>query len=264
MGWRLADAVGRPLTEVFRIINEQTRQPAEDPAAKVLRLGTVVGLANHTVLLARDGREVPIDDCGAPILDIQGGMQGVVLVFRDVSQRRRAEEGKLLRRVSTRLELAVRGSNIGIWDNDRPDGDPGHGRVYYVNCWEQLGYERPDDFPLEHELGMAVVHPDDRAAVEEAIRSYLAGETSRFEVESRARHKDGSYRSWLTRGPAGRAGRSPAGPGRAAVAPGRPQVLSAAVGVFHGCRLRGIGPGRSRGSRSARRSPAPGGTAPKR
>src|SRR5262249_22865103 len=75
-GWPLADAVGRPLTEVFRIVNEQTRQPVEDPAAKVLRVGTVVGLANHTALLARDGREVPIDDCGAPIIDERGGQPG--------------------------------------------------------------------------------------------------------------------------------------------------------------------------------------------
>src|SRR5262249_33581069 len=65
-GWPLAAAAGRPLAEVFRIVNEQTRQPVEDPAAKVLRTGTVVGLANHTALLARDGQEVPIDDCGAP------------------------------------------------------------------------------------------------------------------------------------------------------------------------------------------------------
>ena len=64
-GWPREEAIGRPLAEVFHIINEETRQPVEDPAAKVLRLGTVVGLANRTVLLARDGREVPIDDCGA-------------------------------------------------------------------------------------------------------------------------------------------------------------------------------------------------------
>jgi len=88
-GWPPGDATGRPLGEVFHIINEQTRQPVEDPGAKVLRLGTVVGLANHTVLLARDGREVPIDDCGAPIIDDRGGITGVVLVFRDTTQRRR-------------------------------------------------------------------------------------------------------------------------------------------------------------------------------
>src|SRR5262249_18611785 len=91
-GWPLADAVGRALTEVFRIVNEQTRQPVEDPAAKVLRVGTVVGLANHTALVTRDGHEVPIDDCGAPIIDDRAAITGVVLIFRDVTQRRRAEE----------------------------------------------------------------------------------------------------------------------------------------------------------------------------
>src|SRR5262245_42899067 len=197
-GWPMAEAAGRPLAEVFRIVNEQTRQPVEDPAARVLRSGTVVGLANHTVLLARDGREVPIDDCGAPIRDDRGGIQGVVLVFRDVSQRRQAEEGELLRHVNTRLELAVRGSNIGIWDIDMPDGDFRHGRRYYVNVWERLGYERPD-FPPDHETGMAPIHPDDRALVEEAVRKYLAGETSKYEVESRVRHKNGSYRWMLAR-----------------------------------------------------------------
>src|SRR5262245_12027522 len=198
-GWRLADAIGRPLTEVFRTINEQTRQPAEDPAAKVLRLATIVGLANRTVLLARDGREVPIDDCGAPILDDRGGIQGVVLVFRDVSQRRRAEEGELLRHVNSRLELAVRGSNIGIWENFMPDGDFRRGRAYYVNVWEQLGYEHPVS-PTDHETAMAPVHPEDRAPLEEAIRSYLAGETGKFEIENRVRHTDGSYRWMLARG----------------------------------------------------------------
>jgi PAS domain S-box-containing protein len=95
-GWPPGEAVGRPLTDVFRIVNEETRQPVEDPAAKVLRLGTVVGLANHTVLVARDGREVPIDDSGAPIIDDKGAVTGTVLVFHDVTEKRRAEEALTL------------------------------------------------------------------------------------------------------------------------------------------------------------------------
>jgi PAS domain S-box-containing protein len=83
-GWALADAVGRPLAQVFRIVHEQTRQSVEDPAAKVLRLGTVVGLANHTTLVARDDREVPIDDCGAPMLDDHGGVAGVAELLPQV------------------------------------------------------------------------------------------------------------------------------------------------------------------------------------
>ena len=106
-GWALADAVGRPLAEVFRIVHEQTRQSVEDPAAKVLRLGTVVGLANHTALIARDGREMPIDDCGAPIIDDRGAIAGVVLVFRDVTQRRQAEEAEAIRRANQRVGVTV-------------------------------------------------------------------------------------------------------------------------------------------------------------
>lgn len=82
-GWSAAEAAGRPLGEVFHIINEETRTPVEDPVSRVLREGLVVGLGNHTLLIARDGREIPIADSGAPIRDEAGAMSGVVLVFRD-------------------------------------------------------------------------------------------------------------------------------------------------------------------------------------
>ena len=91
-GWTGAKALGQPLAAVFKIVNEQTGKPAESPVDKVLRLGKVVGLANHTVLIARDGREIPIDDSGAPVRQKDGTTLGVVLVFRDVTERRRAEE----------------------------------------------------------------------------------------------------------------------------------------------------------------------------
>jgi PAS domain S-box-containing protein len=92
-GWSNEEAAGRPLEEVFRIVNEATREPVANPALRALREGTVVGLANHTVLIARDGSERPIDDSAAPIRTgaIVGG---AVLVFRDVSQRRRDEEAR--------------------------------------------------------------------------------------------------------------------------------------------------------------------------
>ena len=93
-GWG-EDAIGRPLEEVFRLVDEHTRDAIENPVTKVIRLGKVVGLANHTILLARDAGEVPIDDSGAPIRDGRGRIVGVVLVFRDVTERRRAERATL-------------------------------------------------------------------------------------------------------------------------------------------------------------------------
>ena len=82
-GWTDDEARGKPLETVFHIINEMTRQVVENPVEKVLREGTVVGLANHTLLIAKDGSERPIADSAAPIFDAQGKIAGVVLVFRD-------------------------------------------------------------------------------------------------------------------------------------------------------------------------------------
>jgi PAS domain S-box-containing protein len=93
-GWAAAEANGRALTEVFPILNERTRAPLEDPVGKVLRTGALVGLANHTILLARDGREVPICDSAAPIRLPDGMLFGVVLVFRDVTDERRADHDR--------------------------------------------------------------------------------------------------------------------------------------------------------------------------
>jgi PAS domain S-box-containing protein len=91
-GWTVAEAAGRPLGEVFRIVNALTRAACEDPVAKVLASGQVVGLANHTVLLARGGREYQIADSGAPIRAAGGTIVGVVLVFRDVTEEHALQE----------------------------------------------------------------------------------------------------------------------------------------------------------------------------
>jgi PAS domain S-box-containing protein len=90
-GWKSDEAIGQPLENVFHIINEQTRKPAPNPVAKVLREGTVVGLANHTALIARDGNETAIADSAAPIRDGTGKISGVVMVFHEVTEQRRAE-----------------------------------------------------------------------------------------------------------------------------------------------------------------------------
>jgi PAS domain S-box-containing protein len=107
-GWTEAEARNRPLDAVFRIVNEATQLPVENPVTRVLRDGRGVGLANHTVLLARDGRAIPIDDSAAPIRRQDGSMTGAVLVFRDITARREVEREQALaleREQAARREL---------------------------------------------------------------------------------------------------------------------------------------------------------------
>jgi PAS domain S-box-containing protein len=90
-GWTHEQATGRALTEVFRVFSEETGEMVENPVQKVKRLGSVAGLANHTILKAKDGTEIHIDDTGAPIRSEEGELNGIVLVFRDINERRAAE-----------------------------------------------------------------------------------------------------------------------------------------------------------------------------
>lgn len=96
LGWPEKEILGKPLDEVFRIVNEETRAAVESPVRRVFREGRIVGLANHTVLIAKDGTERPIDDSAAPVLGADGAIQGAVLVFRDITERRRAEASSRL------------------------------------------------------------------------------------------------------------------------------------------------------------------------
>jgi PAS domain S-box-containing protein len=107
-GWRQAEAIGRPLTDILSIVNEYTRQPVENPAVRALRDKTTVGLANHTVLISKDGSERLIDDSAAPIRGDSGSAIGAVMVFRDVTERKRAEEAQ------ARLAAIVESSDDAI------------------------------------------------------------------------------------------------------------------------------------------------------
>ncbi len=113
-GWSQSDAVGKILEEVFPIINEATRAQVEIPVRKVLREGRIVGLANHTLLIAKDGAERPITDSGAPIRNNKGEIVGVVLVFRDQTEERKAE--KILRESEFFFRESQRAAFIGSYN----------------------------------------------------------------------------------------------------------------------------------------------------
>ena len=119
-GWENDEASGQRVENVFRIINERSREPADNIIDRVLKEGRTVGLANHTALLTPDGREISIEDSAAPIRDGGGEILGVVLVFHDVTERRRVQEA--LRVSEERLRLAFRGAACGAWELDLATG----------------------------------------------------------------------------------------------------------------------------------------------
>ncbi len=107
-GWSASECAARPLAEVFAIVDEDTRRPTASPVERVLREGIVVGLANHTLLLRKDGSEIAIDDSAAPIRGPDGKLVGVVLVFRDVTEeRRRHQRAAVLARASEELTTSL-------------------------------------------------------------------------------------------------------------------------------------------------------------
>jgi PAS domain S-box-containing protein len=184
-GWSNLEARAQPLSRVFQIFNEDTRKPVDNPIAKVLQSGEIVGLANHTSLRARNGTEIAIEDSAAPIRDRHGIATGAVMVFRDVTQRRRAE--RALRRSEQLLSDFFENAAVGLhWVG--PDGI-----VVRVNQTELdlLGYSR------EEYLGRHIsdFHADP-PVVEDILSRLSCGECLQ-NYEARLRCKDGSIRHVL-------------------------------------------------------------------
>ena len=181
-GWTFSEAWQKPVKTVFNIINEQTRFEVENPVDRVLREGMVVGLANHTVLIRKDGAEVPIDDSGAPIRDKEGNASGVVLVFRDITERKKAEDELLgsERRLNRSQEIA----HLGSWELDL---------VKNKLSWSDEVYRifglKPQEFGATYEAFLQAVYPDDREAVDAAYSGSLREGRDTYEIEHRVVRK---------------------------------------------------------------------------
>jgi PAS domain S-box-containing protein len=201
-GWNEADALGQPLTKVFFIVEERSRKPAENPVLRVLREGTIAGVANHTLLISRDGREIPIDDSAAPIKAADGSVAGAVLIFRDITERRRAERerAELLenergaRRAAAgseqQLRLALEAGRMGTWE-----WTIGTGGVEWSTGLEALHGLAPGTFAGTFDAVQREIHAEDRDRVLEAISSAL--ELGReYRTEYRIVRCDGAIR-WV-------------------------------------------------------------------
>ncbi len=165
-GWGQEQAQGQPLEAVFPILHEKTRRPVENPVAKVIREGVIVGLGNHTVLLARDGTERPIDDSAAPIRGEKGETVGVVLTFRDVTEQRQAQVA--LRQSEARKTAIVDTALDCIITIDH------EGKVVEFNpaAERTFGYRRAD--VLGREMAELIVPPPLREQFRRGLAHYLA------------------------------------------------------------------------------------------
>jgi PAS domain S-box-containing protein len=183
-GWAPDDAIGQPLDKIFHIVNENTRKLVESPVAKVLQTGQIAGLANHTVLIDRKGRETPIEDSGAPIRGMTGELQGVVLVFRDVGERRRIELD--LMRSEQRFRAVAEAMGDVIWTTNA-DGEMKTGQP----AWAAFTGQSFDQYRGFGWTG--AIHPDDRIAAVEAWRQAVADRQT-FLSEYRLERHDGIFR----------------------------------------------------------------------
>ena len=188
-GWTEEEAKGRPLAEVFRIVNEETRGEVESPVVKVQRTGAVCGLANHTILIRKDGSEIHIDDSGAPIRNAQGKIIGIALVFRDIGERRAAE--RALEASESQLTSFVDSIPTLAW---MANAD---GWIFWYN---RRWYEYTGTTPEQMQgWGWQSVH--DPAILPSVLERWTASIQSGtlFEMVFPLRGADGVFRSFLTR-----------------------------------------------------------------
>ena len=177
LGYSSPLLVGRPLREIFHIINAYTRRRVDSPVDEVLRRGVIVGLANHTVLMRPDGKEIPIADSAAPIKDALGRCLGVVLVFRDVSEQYKAARQAVL------LSAIVANSDDAIISKDLRGT---------ITSWNR-GAEQIFGFTAEEIVGSSILRiiPDDRQAEEQDILTRVGRGERIDHYETIRRRKDG-------------------------------------------------------------------------
>jgi PAS domain S-box-containing protein len=186
--WSLEEALGAPLDKVFDIVNEKTQQPVESPITKVLRDGVTIGLANHTSLITKSGRYVPIDDSGAPIRDDEGNIIGAVLIFRDFTQQRQAEIK--LQQLEETQRLALEAGRMGIfaWNpkTDELQTDHRMRALFGINDDEVIEYAAPL---------FATVYEEDRLALNQNIKDVIKKQAP-YNARFRVNLPDGTIR-WI-------------------------------------------------------------------
>ncbi len=192
-GWSKNSALGKSINKVFDIVNANNRKKVINPVDEVLKKEKIVGLANHTVLISKEGNEYQIADSGSPIKDEKGQITGVVLVFRDVTEEyerreqiKRSEER--LREYKDRLEGTMKVGNLAWWEMDIKSGKI----IFNQQKAKMLGYEQ-DQFN-HYEDFTEFIHPQDYDRAIQSMRDLLTGEKKTYKVDYRIETKDGNYK----------------------------------------------------------------------
>lgn len=195
-GWRFSEAKNKNLEEVFRIINEFTREKVENPVEKVLFEGSIVGLANHTLLISKNGKEIPIADSGAPIKNKNNQIIGVVLVFRDQAEER--EQHHILEKSEAKyrerefwLRESQRAGQIGSYSFDLKEqqwtSSPVLKQIYGIT---QQGKLTITDFYL-------CIHPDQKEELREYFEISVLKKKQNFEKEYRIIRANDGIERWV-------------------------------------------------------------------
>ena len=211
-GWETVQAIGRPVNDVFRVINENTRQPVPLPVTEVVAESKIVDPAGHGILIDRAGSEHPIADSCAPIRDLEGIVLGVILVFRDVTEERQAEAQII--KLNQELEQRVASRTTELRESERRH------RTLLANlqgmayrrrndhewsmefasegCRHLLGIQ-PEDFTAGRTAYHDLIHSEDQERVWSEVRSAIARQSA-FTLEYRVKHAGGQWRSVLEQG----------------------------------------------------------------
>lgn len=188
-GFKESEVAGKALESIFKIINEQTREAVENPVKKVLREGIVIGLANHTLLISKEGKEIPIADSGAPIRNKEGEIIGVVLIFRDQTSERETQK-KLVERERS-LNYAQELGKIGSWEIEAGTLNVKWSRQMF----RMFGLDEHTNPPALEEF-LEYLHPDDREYFKQSVKKLVRGEFPANDI-FRSNPQNGEVRYYL-------------------------------------------------------------------
>lgn len=184
--WPSSEAIGKPLTLIYNVVNETTGKPFQNIVSRILAEGKTVEFENNTILLKKGGGQIIISNNGSPIRDTQGNMMGAVLVFRDITERKKQSE--MLRQLNNRMVLATKSAGMGIWDWNLAEDK----LIWDEGMYQLFGISRSDNRSVQ-DTWLTAIHPVDLARVMKETQEVVTGQKE-YRIEFRIVWPDKSVR----------------------------------------------------------------------